>query len=69
MGPKVTEDSLDGDLRYVRTAREEGATIAIGSERNTELDGHFVEPTVLTDVEWILKTRLPKKRSPVRSSQ
>lgn len=51
MGPKVTEDSLEGDLQYIATAKDEGATVAVGGERIDDLEGHFIEPTVLTDVD------------------
>ena len=54
MGPQVSESELEGTLRYVDLAADEGATLATGGDRlegGTHEHGHFVEPTVFTDVE------------------
>ncbi|WP_434521133.1 aldehyde dehydrogenase family protein [Halorubrum sp. AS12] len=54
MGPQVSADELESTLEYVDIAREEGATVAAGGGRPTGdavETGHFVEPTVLTDVD------------------
>lgn len=51
MGPKVTADSLDGDLEYIQAGIEEGGTVVTGGERIEDTAGHFIEPTVVTDVE------------------
>ncbi|MFC6725486.1 aldehyde dehydrogenase family protein, partial [Halobium palmae] len=53
MGPHVSQDQLETTLDYVDLAREEGATVETGGERlegEGYDDGHFVSPTVLTDV-------------------
>ncbi len=53
MGPHVSRSELDETLEYVDVGRKGGATLAAGG---SELsggeydDGHYVEPTVLTDV-------------------
>jgi aldehyde dehydrogenase (NAD+) len=54
MGPQVSESELEGTLRYVDLASDEGATLATGGgqpEGDAYEHGHFVEPTVFTDVE------------------
>jgi aldehyde dehydrogenase (NAD+) len=51
MGPVVSADQQASILDYVATAREEGATVAAGGGVPDGMEsGHFVEPTVLTDV-------------------
>jgi alpha-ketoglutaric semialdehyde dehydrogenase len=53
MGPAVSRQQLDSNLRYVGIAVEEGARLACGGERLTEADfahGHFMQPTVLDQV-------------------
>ncbi|WP_330633310.1 2,5-dioxovalerate dehydrogenase [Halocatena halophila] len=54
MGPQVTKDELESTLADVKTAKKEGATLEYGGakpEGNEYENGHFVEPTVITDVE------------------
>ncbi len=54
MGPQVNESELESTLDYVETAKDEGATIEYGGgqpEGEEYENGHFVEPTVITDVE------------------
>ena len=51
MGPTVSESQQAEVLEYIETGREEGATVACGGDAPDDRDaGHFVEPTVLTDV-------------------
>jgi 2,5-dioxopentanoate dehydrogenase len=53
MGPHINEEQLDTTLDYVDLAEEEGATIVSGGEypEGDEYDnGHFIKPTVVTDV-------------------
>lgn len=53
MGPQVSEDELQSTLDYIDVALKEGANLAAGGGKPTEDDvdeGHFVEPTVFTDV-------------------
>ncbi|SMO71074.1 aldehyde dehydrogenase family protein [Halorubrum cibi] len=51
MGPTVSESQQAEVLEYIESGKEEGATVACGGgvpdDRET---GHFVEPTVFTDV-------------------
>lgn len=51
MGPTVSESQQAEVLEYIETGREEGATVACGGGVPADREaGHFVEPTVLTDV-------------------
>lgn len=54
MGPQVTESELESTLEHVTAAKNEGATLEYGGgvPGGSEHDsGHFIEPTVITDVE------------------
>ncbi|MDJ1434814.1 aldehyde dehydrogenase family protein [Halostagnicola sp. A-GB9-2] len=51
MGPTVSESQQQEVLDYIETGKAEGATVATGGGVPEDKDaGHFVEPTVLTDV-------------------
>ncbi|WP_122088653.1 aldehyde dehydrogenase family protein [Halalkalicoccus subterraneus] len=51
MGPTVSESQQQEVLEYIETGKNEGATVATGGNIPSEKDvGHFVEPTVFTDV-------------------
>jgi aldehyde dehydrogenase (NAD+) len=51
MGPVVSEDHQQDILDYIETGKEEGATVAAGGGVPDDTDtGHFVEPTVFTNV-------------------
>ncbi|OYR66990.1 aldehyde dehydrogenase family protein, partial [Halorubrum sp. E3] len=52
--PQVSANELESTLEYIDIARDEGATVAAGGGQPTGEaveTGHFVEPTVLTDVD------------------
>jgi (Z)-2-((N-methylformamido)methylene)-5-hydroxybutyrolactone dehydrogenase len=49
MGPVASQPQYEKVLAYLDGARSEGATIACGSEPNTELGGLCVRPTVVAD--------------------
>lgn len=53
MGPLVSQTQLDRVLGHVETARSQGATVLVGGERGDGAlsSGHFIRPTVLTDVD------------------
>lgn len=54
MGPHFDQDHLEGTLEYVEQGQEEGGTLTYGGETldgDTYNDGHFVKPTIFTDVE------------------
>ena len=51
MGPVVSQEQLDRVTGYIDIGKSEGAEVAVGGERATELgDGYFVQPTVFTGV-------------------
>lgn len=53
MGPQVSESERRSTLDYIDVAKEQGATLAAGGEAldgGRYGDGHFVAPTVFTDV-------------------
>ena len=50
MGPVANRPQYEKVLGYLRTAREEGATVAYGGAAEDLLGGLFVRPTVLTGV-------------------
>ncbi|GJC90149.1 aldehyde dehydrogenase [Colletotrichum liriopes] len=51
-GPQITRAQYDRVLEYVRSAKDEGATIALGGAAAPQASGKgfFVQPTVFTDV-------------------
>jgi acyl-CoA reductase-like NAD-dependent aldehyde dehydrogenase len=51
MGPVVSQEQLDRVAGYIEIGRSEGAEVAVGGERASELgDGYFIQPTVFTGV-------------------
>ena len=48
MGPVANGMQYEKVVGYLRTARDEGATIAYGGDPDEELGGYFVKPTVLS---------------------
>ena len=56
LGPLVSARHMETILAYIELAREEGATIAAGGNRKTDLPeplngGFFVEPTIIADAD------------------
>ncbi|RDI70019.1 2,5-dioxovalerate dehydrogenase [Halopelagius longus] len=54
MGPQVSAGERDSTLEYIEVAENEGATLVAGGgvpEGDEVEEGHFVEPTVFTDVD------------------
>jgi len=50
MGPVANEPQYQKVLGYLRTAQDEGATVACGGVTDDALGGLFIKPTVLTGV-------------------
>jgi acyl-CoA reductase-like NAD-dependent aldehyde dehydrogenase len=50
MGPVANEPQYQKVLGYLRTALDEGATVACGGVADSALGGYFIQPTVLTGV-------------------
>jgi aldehyde dehydrogenase (NAD+) len=48
MGPVANGPQYEKVLAYLRTARDEGATVAYGGAADEALGGYFVQPTVLS---------------------
>jgi aldehyde dehydrogenase (NAD+) len=54
MGPQISQSELQSTLNYIDVGKCEGATLVTGGEELTGgeyEDGHFVQPTVFSDVE------------------
>lgn len=52
VGPLIHHTHLDKVMSYMDAAREQGATIAVGGERPSELgDGNYVQPTLFTEAD------------------
>jgi len=50
VGPVVSEDQLEQDLRYIEIGKEEGARLACGGERvKCGTEGYFLAPTLFVD--------------------
>ena len=50
IGPAVSQDQLEQNLRYVGIARDEGGTVLTGGEAlNLATRGHYMAPTVISD--------------------
>ena len=54
MGPAVSADQLETDLRYIEVGRGEGAELVTGGERIAG-EGHFVQPTVFDRVTTTMR--------------
>jgi len=50
MGPVANGPQYEKVLGYLKTAEDEGATVACGGAADAELGGFFIKPTVLTGV-------------------
>jgi acyl-CoA reductase-like NAD-dependent aldehyde dehydrogenase len=48
MGPVANGMQYEKVVGYLRTARQEGATVAYGGDPDEDLGGYFVQPTVLS---------------------
>lgn len=68
MGPAVSRQQLDGNLRYVEQAVQDGARLVCGGRRLTDGDfahGFFMEPTVLDQVKPGMKIACEEVFGPV----
>lgn len=55
-GPQVTKGQYERVLEYIKSAKDEGATIALGGEPAPQNGkGFFINPTVFTDVKPNMK--------------
>ena len=53
MGPAVSQDQLETDLDYIKIGAGEGAKLVVGGSllKVDGANGHYVQPTVFTDVQ------------------
>ncbi|MFP3871667.1 MAG: aldehyde dehydrogenase family protein [Candidatus Aenigmatarchaeota archaeon] len=54
MGPQVSEEELEATLDYIDAGKKEGAKLVTGGEpveREDLSNGHFIEPTLFSEVE------------------
>ncbi|MGQ9366617.1 aldehyde dehydrogenase family protein [Azospirillum sp. ST 5-10] len=66
IGPVVSQDQLDQDLRYVEIGRTEGATLAAGGERlRRDTDGYFMAPALFTDTTPAMRVNREEIFGPV----
>jgi len=72
MGPLTTADQLETVLEYVEVGRREGATLATGGSRPDDdalAAGHYVEPTVFTEVDNDMRIAREEIFGPVQTVQ
>lgn len=70
MGPQITARELDTTCEYIEVASTEGATLETGGDRLTGdrfKDGHFVEPTVFSNVDPDMRIAQEEVFGPVLS--
>ncbi len=68
MGPVVSQEQLDRVTGYIDIGKDEGAEVATGGERATDLgDGYFVQPTVFTGVKNDMRIAQEEIFGPVAS--
>lgn len=71
MGPVINADAVEKIMNYVDIGQnEDGATLACGGNRLTKGEyarGHFIEPTVFTDVEPDMRVAQEEIFGPVTS--
>lgn len=66
MGPQASQDELDSTLEYIDIAKNEGATLETGGSRaDVDADGHYVQPTVYSDVEHEMRIAQEEAFGPV----
>ncbi|KAF5191324.1 Betaine aldehyde dehydrogenase [Thalictrum thalictroides] len=52
LGPVVSEGQYEKIMKFISTAKSEGATVLCGGQRPQHLSkGFFIEPTIITDVD------------------
>jgi len=68
IGPAVSSDQLEQNLRYVEIARQEGGTILTGGEALTlATRGHYMAPTVISDTAPDMRINCEEVFGPVAS--
>ena len=68
MGPVVSQEQMERVTGYIDIGRSEGAEVATGGERATDLgDGYFVQPTIFTGVRNDMRIAQEEIFGPVAS--
>jgi aldehyde dehydrogenase (NAD+) len=70
VGPQVSADERESTLEYVEIGESEGATLETGGDAPTDArheTGHYVEPTVFSDVESSMRIAQEEIFGPVVS--
>jgi len=49
-GPQVSKVQFDRVMGYIKSGKEEGATVTLGGEKHGD-KGYFIQPTIFTDVK------------------
>nr|AAK55121.1 betaine aldehyde dehydrogenase [Avicennia marina] len=66
LGPIVSRRQYEKVMKYISTAKEEGATILCGGARPEHLEkGYFVQPTIITDVKTSMQIWIEEVFGPV----
>ena len=66
MGPQVSNGELSPTLEYVDISQDEGATLVTGGgQLDIDTAGHYVEPTVFSDVEHEMRIAQEEVFGPV----
>ncbi|KAJ8580022.1 putative 1-pyrroline-5-carboxylate dehydrogenase [Rhizopogon salebrosus TDB-379] len=53
-GPQVSQTQFERIMGYIKSGKEDGATIHVGGERHGE-NGYFVQPTIFTECKPTMK--------------
>jgi alpha-ketoglutaric semialdehyde dehydrogenase len=68
IGPVVSQDQLEQDLRYIAIAKDEGARLVAGGERLTrETDGYYLSPALFADTANSMRINREEVFGPVAS--
>jgi len=66
MGPAISEEQHEKDLRYVEIAKQEGALLLCGGKRlKLECDGFYMSPALLSDTDNTMKINREEVFGPV----
>lgn len=72
MGPLTSAEQFETVTDYIKTGREEGATLVTGGEQPADpalADGHYIEPAVFTDVDNEMRIAREEIFGPVQTIQ
>ncbi|MBP2231465.1 aldehyde dehydrogenase (NAD+) [Azospirillum agricola] len=68
IGPVVSSDQLEQDLRYIAIAREEGGRLVTGGERlSRETEGYYLAPALFTETDNAMRINREEVFGPVAS--